>query len=135
MPFSATTSMNSTERNGAPGLAGCTWREATRPTIDCDIISGLCLCPVAIASRQFDPFEPAALCNLRLKLALALSLKSVTCVAAGVSPDVESGILPGGKTLHQLKRPENFVSRPKTCHCFRGAGCRPLRVPGWPALR
>src|SRR2546430_17518804 len=50
-------------------------------------------------------------------------------VAAGVSPAVESGILPGGKTLPQSQTPRKIRLRPEI-HAFSPGGRMPPSTAG-----
>jgi len=56
-------------------------------------------------------------------------------VAAGVSPALEPGILPGGTSQCSPQSVRLFANSRKTGRSFRAASCRPLRQPGWPPLR
>jgi len=54
-------------------------------------------------------------------------------VAAGVSPAVEPGILPGGKTLFQPQPPRKFRVSPKSRAFFPGGGMPPSTACETPA--
>src|SRR5437762_389801 len=52
-------------------------------------------------------------------------------VAAGILPAVEPGFQPGGTRVRMNQAPSNAPALRYPQCCFRAAGCRPLRQPGW----